>query len=129
MRLTERTLAQIDSPISAAYDLLALRDDSQDLLDVAQAAPPYPPARAVVDHVIAVAGDPAGSTYTEVPGLPHLRQAFAAELSRDYAEQVTAENVVITAGCNQAFSLAATALADPGDEIVVPLPYLSLIHI
>ena len=62
-------------------------------------------------------------TYTEVPGLPHLREALAAELSRDYQGSVAPDNVVVTAGCNQAFSLVAAALAGTGDELIVPLPY------
>ena len=33
------------------------------------------------------------------------------------------ENIVVTAGCNQAFCLAASALAEPGDEVVLALPY------
>jgi len=123
MRLTSRTLDQIDSPISKAYALLDLREDERDLLDLAQAAPQYPAAPAVIQHIVDVARDAQGGTYTEVPGLTRLRTAFAAELSRDYDGSVEPDNVVITAGCNQAFSLVASALADPGDEIVLPLPY------
>jgi aspartate/methionine/tyrosine aminotransferase len=48
---------------------------------------------------------------------------MASELSEAYAGRVTSENVVITAGCNQAFSLVASALAGPGDEVVLALPY------
>ncbi|MEV4706179.1 aminotransferase [Actinoplanes sp. NPDC049316] len=124
MRLSERTLGQADSPITAAYDLLELRGPGGgDLLDLAQAAPLYPPAPQVTEHVLRVARDPGGGRYTDVPGLPQLRGAFAAELSRDYEGVVGPGNVVVTAGCNQAFSLVASALAGPGDEIVVALPF------
>jgi aspartate/methionine/tyrosine aminotransferase len=124
MRLSERTLGQTDSPITAAYDLLELRRrGGGDLLDLAQAAPLYPPAPQVIQHIVRVAGEAAGARYTDVPGLPKLRSAFAAELSRDYEGVVDPGNVVVTAGCNQAFSLVASALAGPGDEIVVPLPF------
>ncbi|MFD6567684.1 aminotransferase [Micromonospora profundi] len=123
MRFNSRTRNTIDSPISAAYDLVDLRETDGDLLDVAQAAPQYPPARVVVEHIVRTARAADGGAYTEVPGLPQLRRAFAAELSRDYGGIVRADNVVVTAGCNQAFSLVAAALAGPGDEIVLPLPY------
>jgi len=36
---------------------------------------------------------------------------------------VHADHVVIAAGCNQAFCLVISALAEPGDEIVLALPY------
>ncbi|MET7880910.1 aminotransferase [Micromonospora profundi] len=123
MRFNSRTRNTNDSPISAAYDLLDLRENDGHLLDVAQAAPQYGPARVVVEHIVRTARATDGGAYTEVPGLPRLRRAFAAELGRDYGGTVGADNVVVTAGCNQAFSLVAAALAGPGDEIVLPLPY------
>lgn len=121
MRL--RTVDEIDSPISAAYALLDLRDSDGKLLDLAQAAPQYPPAPVVRDHLADVVRHAHGGDYTEVPGLPQLRRAVADELSAAYRGAVRPENVVVTAGCNQAFCLVASALAAPGDEIVVPLPY------
>jgi len=123
LRLSRRTLDQIDSPISTAYGLLSLREPGRELLDLAQAAPTYPPADVVNAHIVEVAGRTDGGTYTEVPGLPHLREAFAAELSRDYHGSIGPDDVVVTAGCNQAFALVASTLADPGDEVIVPLPY------
>jgi aspartate/methionine/tyrosine aminotransferase len=123
VRLSRRTLDQIDSPVSTAYALLDLRQGDRELLDLSQAAPQYPTAPAVSEHVVRVARDAHGGEYTEVPGMPRLREAFAAELSRDYGGAVGPANVVITAGCNQAFSLVVSALAEPGDEVVLPLPY------
>jgi len=127
MRLDPTTAAGIDSPIGAALALLAERDISRDvehpLLDLSQAAPPYPPAPEVVERVVEVARAPDGATYTPVPGIPPLRAAIADELSRDYAGSVEPSDVVVTAGCNQAFALVADALAGPGDEVITPLPY------
>ncbi|ACU72363.1 aminotransferase class I and II [Catenulispora acidiphila DSM 44928] len=124
MRLSARTLEQIDSPIGVTYALLDQRDEGRGaLLDLAQAAPPYPAAPSVIEHIVATAQDPHGGDYVELTGLPHLREAFAAELSADYQGSVSAEQVLVTAGCNQAFCLAVSALAEPGDEVVLPLPY------
>lgn len=123
MRLSRRTLDQIDSPISTAYALLDLRERNRELLDLAQAAPQYPTAPAVIEHVVHVTHDAHGGDYTEVPGLARLRDAFAAELSRDYGGLVRREHVIVTAGCNQAFSLVTSTLAGPGDEVVLTLPY------
>jgi len=106
-----------------AYGLVDLREGDQPLLDLAQAAPQYPAAEAVVEHIVRIARDARGGTYTEVPGLPHLRGLVAAELSRDYRGAVGPADVVVTAGCNQAFSVVASVLAGPGDEVIVPLPY------
>ena len=128
MRLDPTTAAGIDSPMGAAQALLAEHavfgdDVERPLLDLSQAAPPWPPAPEVVERIVEVATAPDGAGYTPVPGIPPLRRAIADELSRDYAGTVDTPDVVVTAGCNQAFSLAAAALAGPGDEIITPLPY------
>ena len=122
VRLNPAIVRGIDSPMGAAQALLALRDNDRPLLNLSQAAPAYPPAPAVVDRVVEVAQDPAGATYAPVPGLPALRRAVAEELTRDYGGAVEPSDVVVTAGCNQAFSLVASALAGPGDEMITPLP-------
>lgn len=123
MRLRGQTVEEGDSPISVAYELLDGYGDTGGLLDLAQAEPQYPPAPVVRDHVADLVRRGGGSGYTEVPGLPKLREATAVELSEAYAGRIAAENVVVTAGCNQAFTLVATALAGPGDEVVLALPY------
>jgi aspartate/methionine/tyrosine aminotransferase len=123
VRLRPRTTDEIDSPIGTAYALLDHRSKERELLDLAQAAPQYPPAPEVVDHIAATARHPHGADYAEIAGLPRLREAFAAELRAAYRGRVRPENVVVTAGCNQAFCLVASALADAGDEIALTLPY------
>jgi aspartate/methionine/tyrosine aminotransferase len=109
--------------MSATLALLDERDAGRPLLDLSQAAPPYPPAPEIVERIVEVAKDPDGARYTPVPGIPPLRRVVADELSRDYAGAVDPSDVVVTAGCNQAFSLVANALTGPGDEVIAPLPY------
>ncbi|GAA1038664.1 aminotransferase [Virgisporangium ochraceum] len=121
MRLNHRTVGQIDSPIGTTYALVDGRRDG--VLDLAQAAPRYPPPPEVVDHIAAVARRSDGSGYVDIAGLPRLREAFAAEVRSAYDGRVDADHVVVTAGCNQAFCLVTSALAGPGDEVVLVLPY------
>ena len=123
MRLSPRTVHEIDSPMGAAYARLADRSGKRALLDLAQAAPGYPPATEMTEHVAKVAHEPNGAAYVPSPGLPRLREAFAADLSHGYQSPVGVGQMVITAGCNQAFCLVAQALAEPGDEIIEALPY------
>jgi aspartate/methionine/tyrosine aminotransferase len=77
----------------------------------------------MIEHVAKVAHEPNGAAYVPSPGLPRLREAFAADLSRGYQSPVGADQMVVTAGCNQAFCLVAQALTEPGDEIIETLPY------
>lgn len=123
MRLTGRTLDLVHSPIGEAHALVPLRTNSRKLLDLSQAAPTHAAPPAVVQAIAAAAAEPESGRYAPQPGLPELREVFAAELSADYQGQVSPDQVLITGGCNQAFCLAVSALAEPGDEIMIAMPY------
>jgi alanine-synthesizing transaminase len=59
--------------------------------------------------------------YTPSAGIPSAREAVAAEyVSRGVP--VTADRVVLTAGTSEGIELALGALADVGDEVLVPTP-------
>ena len=123
MRLSQRVRAEAVSPIAETYQLLSHRHSDRELLDLSQAAPTYPPAPEVAEHIAVIAGSRGGAGYTDIVGLAKLREAFAAELSTAYQGHVQASQVTITAGCNQAFCLVMSALAEPGDEVILALPY------
>ena len=112
----------IDSPITQVgrWKSNAARDLA--LIDVSQAAPTYPPAQELRDHIAAVAQSVATATYTDQQGILPLREALARTLSADYDAPVAPDQLAVTAGCNQAFCLAMMALTEPGDEVLVPLP-------
>lgn len=93
------------------------------LIDVAQAVPGYPPPKALTDHLASVVGEAATARYTDIAGLPALRQALAADMAAFYGARIEPADVSIAAGCNQAFCLAVMALAAAGDEVILPLPY------
>jgi aspartate/methionine/tyrosine aminotransferase len=117
--------AVIEPPIAEAQAWIKGRSfpAEKPLIDVAQAVPGYPPSKALTDHLARVVGDPAMSRYTDIDGLPELRAALANDIGVAYGATIAAEQVLITAGCNQAFCLAMLALAGAGDEVILPLPY------
>ena len=77
-------------------------------------------------HVAAagVAAIEAGRTrYAPAPGLNELRAAVAARYRQDFQVAFAPEEVAITVGGKQALYLAAQALLDAGDEVIVPSPF------
>ena len=123
MELSPRVRNLVHSPIGAAHALLDLRVNDQPLLDLSRAAPAYPPAPVVSDRIAEAAHEPTSSRYAPQPGLPALREAFAADLSNAYATTVEPDEILITAGCNQAFCVTVSALADPGDSMILSSPF------
>lgn len=124
MRFVNRTLQLEISPIAAAHAVLAERSSDRELLDLSQAAPSYPPAEQVRRRVEQAATEADTARYAPSPGLPELRDALADDLNRAHgASAIDASNTLITAGCNQAFCVVSSAIAEPGDEIILPVPY------
>ncbi|MDE2977726.1 MAG: aminotransferase class I/II-fold pyridoxal phosphate-dependent enzyme, partial [Acidobacteriota bacterium] len=122
MRIREAVHQVIDSPITQVGRWKNDASPDLPLIDVSQAAPTYPPARELRNHIAAQAQSPATPTYTDQQGVPELRVALARALTADYDAPVGVEHVAVTAGCNQAFCLAMMALTEPGDEVLLPLP-------
>ena len=74
-------------------------------------------------HVAEAAQLPQTSLYTDIAGTPQLRRELARHTAEAYGGEVAPADVLITAGCNQAFCLVLTALAAPGDNVVMPAPF------
>jgi aspartate/methionine/tyrosine aminotransferase len=114
-----------EPPIAEAHGWIKGRSFPTDkpLIDVAQAVPGYPPPKSLTDRLAQMIGEPAMARYTDIEGVPELRAALAADIGAIYGAVIAPEDVLITAGCNQAYCLATLALAKAGEEVVVPLPY------
>lgn len=61
--------------------------------------------------------------YGETSGLSELREMIAGKLSSENRMHAGTDRIIITAGANMGFLNALFAIADPGDEIILPLPY------
>jgi aspartate/methionine/tyrosine aminotransferase len=110
-------------PISEAMTWISPSPQNRALINLCQAVPSYPPAPALQDHVARMAQQPETSLYTDISGLPELRSALAGHMAQAYGGSVDARDVIVAAGCNQAFCVAMMALAKPGDNVIVPSPY------
>jgi hypothetical protein len=110
-------------PIAEAMSWVRKADGNRRLLNLSQAVPSYPPAEELNAALAEALREPATSLYTDILGLPELREALASHLSGDYRAEISPEDVAIVAGCNQAFCAALLALAESGDNVILPAPY------
>jgi len=93
------------------------------LVDLAQAVPGYPPHPDILDALSSAAASPLMARYGAILGDPGLRYAYAAHVSGIFRSSIADTKVAITSGCNQAFFIAAMALAKAGDAIILPSPW------
>jgi len=61
--------------------------------------------------------------YTISAGILELRQAIAAKLKRDNEIDYSPEEIMVSPGGKAAIISVLTAICNPGDEILIPVPY------
>ncbi|MFB2564133.1 aminotransferase [Rhizobium sp. IMFF44] len=93
------------------------------LIDLSQAVPGYPAHPEMLRLLAETAGQQAMTGYGPIEGEPLLRQAYAAHVADVYGADISAGNIHITAGCNQAFMCTAIALAGAGDTVALTNPF------
>jgi len=120
-----RTAATFPPPVMEARRWLDGVDFSdRSLINVSQAAPVDPPPPDMLAAMAEIVlTDPSAHLYGPVLGLDPLREEVAAQWSRDYGGTLTARNVAITSGCNQAYAAAVATLCGEGCEVILPVPY------
>jgi aminotransferase len=99
-----------------------LRAAGHDVISLGQALPFFGPPQSALAAARAAIDRQEVNGYTTDPGLPRLRAVLAERLEASAHVEATADDLIITAGANHAFTLAATTLIDPGDEVVLPAP-------
>ncbi len=93
------------------------------LIDLSQAVPGYPAHPEMLRLLGDTAAQQAMTGYGPIEGEPLLRQAYAAHVAELYGADISAGNIHITAGCNQAFMCTAIALAGAGDTVALTNPF------
>lgn len=122
--LTSATIRGIEAPpIAEAMSWVGTSPSNRTLINLCQAVPSYPPAESLAEEVGRLARLPETSLYSDILGIPALRHALARSLAEDYRAALSEENIAITAGCNQAFAATMMALAEAGDNVILPVPY------
>ncbi len=61
--------------------------------------------------------------YTDVDGIPELKQAIINKLQRDNDLNFTSEQIIVSTGVKQGLYNLCQALLNPGDEVIIPAPY------
>jgi aspartate aminotransferase len=61
--------------------------------------------------------------YTHVSGYQELREACAMKFKRDNGLTYTADQIVVSTGAKQCLANTVLSLINPGDEVLVPMPF------
>ena len=84
----------------------------------------YGPPAAAMDAARRALSNPETHAYQDGPGDPALLEAIVEKLRRDNGiDGRHGSRVMVTAGANMAFVHAVLAITEPGDEIILPVPF------
>jgi aspartate/methionine/tyrosine aminotransferase len=99
----------------------ALRSAGHDVIRLNVGEPDFGALPAVLEAArVAIDGNDFG--YTAALGMTELRRAIAGFYRSMHGVDVSAERVIVTSGASAALLLAAAALVDPGDEVLIGDP-------
>src|SRR5947199_4429187 len=122
MKLAER-MSRIG--IESAFDVLvrarALEAQGKNVIHLEIGEPDFPTPK----HVIAAAKqalDEGWTHYGPTQGLPELREAIAAHISRTRGISVGPQHVCVVPGGKPIIFFPMIALLEPGDEVIYPNP-------
>ena len=100
---------------------VALEAQGRSIINMSIGEPDFTAPPAVVAALIEAAK--AGKTaYTQAFGITPLREAIARYYKSEYGVDIAPERVVVTAGASAALTLAACALVNPGDRVLLSDP-------
>jgi alanine-synthesizing transaminase len=99
------------------------RAAGEDIIDLGMGNPDTATPRHIVDKLIETVADPRTHRYSNSRGIPGLRKANAAYYARRFNVDIDPESeTIVTLGSKEGLANLASAMASPGDIILVPNP-------
>ena len=99
-----------------------LQAEGRDLVNLTAGEPDFPTVSSAADAAVRAIAE--GFThYTAAAGIAELRIAIAEKLRRENGAEYAPDQIAVTPGAKYALYAAMQVLCDPGDEVLVALPY------
>jgi aspartate aminotransferase len=121
--LAERvSTISVSSTMKVAADADRLRREGNDVVDFGAGEPDFP----TPDNIKAAANraiERNFTKYTAAGGTIDIRQAICERHTSDYGTNYNASECIVTVGGKHAIFNLVQVVVDPGDEVVIPVPY------
>jgi aspartate aminotransferase len=121
--LAERiSTISVSSTMAVSAEADRLRRAGGDVVDFGAGEPDFPTPenikRAAYDAI-----EKNFTKYTHTAGIEELKQAIVERHKKDYGTDYSTKECVATVGGKHAIFNLMQALIDPGDEVIIPVPY------
>lgn len=112
----------VSSTMKVSADAERLRREGVDVVDFGAGEPDFPTPENIKQAAIAAIG--ANFTkYTNAGGTLELRQAICERHKLDFGTNYSVSECMVTVGGKHAIFNLIQALVNPGDEVIIPVPY------
>lgn len=115
---------QISSSITLAITAKAkkLKEEGVDVISFGAGEPDFNTPKNIQD--VAIDAIRNGLTrYTPASGILELKNAICTKLREENSIEYTPSQIVVSNGAKQSIANALMAICNPGDEVIVPVPY------
>ena len=121
--ISDRLARLTPSPTVAITDMaMNMRRAGRDVIGLGAGEPDFDTPDHIKEAAIAAMRD--GKTkYTQVDGIPELKEAICRKFARENNIQSTPDMISVGTGGKQVLFNALMASLNPGDEVVIPVPY------
>jgi len=117
-----RTISAVQTPIIPIVG--EWTRNTPGTLSLGQGMVSYPPPASALQAILDFGSRPADHLYGSPLGHPHLLELIEEKLrGENKIDCKSGYQIMVTAGSNMAFLNVLLAIADPDDEIILPLPY------
>ena len=122
-RLSDRVNNMATSAtLAMAAKARELRAEGKDIIGLSLGEPDFTVPEFVKDSAIQAVKDDYHS-YTPVDGYGDLKEAIITKFKRDNGLTYEPSQIVVSTGAKQSLSNLAMVLLNPGDEVLLPVPY------
>lgn len=122
MKRASQRISNVDTPVMPA--IAALVRDNPGTISLGQGVVNYGPPAAAIAALPGLMGDVGLNKYQAIIGHPALIEALTRKLADENKILCGADSaIMVTAGSNMAFLNCLLAVADPGDEFILPTPF------
>ncbi len=108
--------------MKVAADADKLRREGRDVVDFGAGEPDFPTPDNIKNAAIA-ALDANFTKYTNTAGTPELKSAICERHATDFGTKYSPAECVVNVGGKHAIFNLMQVLVDPGDEVIIPVPY------
>jgi aspartate aminotransferase len=121
--LAERiSTISVSSTMKVAADAERLRREGADIVDFGAGEPDFP-TPANIKQAAVKALDENFTKYTNTGGAQELREAICERHRKDFGTNYAFGECMVTVGGKHAIFNLIQALINPGDEVIIPVPY------